>query len=74
MIPVAINGSNYVTHFCDYGCVGPTFNAGARRGYPAANSAGGVGCLYLYDTLSHAAVDVGSRLLYNGAVTEVDSL
>lgn len=74
MLPAAIYGSNYNIHFCDYCVVGTAADFVARRGNTAADANGGVGCLCIYGYASDTNANVGSRLLYNGAVTEVDSL
>ena len=74
MLPAAINGSNYTIHFCDYGYVDTSFGSVALRSYLAAMANGGVGYLYIGSDSSSTYAHVGSRLLYNGAVTEVDSL
>lgn len=74
MLPAAIDGSNYAIHFCDYGFVYAASGCVGLRGFYAAGAYGGVGYLHLNSIASGAYADIGSRLLYNGAVTEVDSL
>lgn len=74
MFPAAVDGSNYAIHFCDRGLVDASSGCVAHRGSAAADASGGVGYLYLNRYASYANAIFGSRLLYNGAVTEVDNL
>ena len=74
MLPAIVDGSNYTIHFCDYCSVNAASGFVARRSDHTANVSGGVGCLNFSNSSSSTYNYIGSRLLYNGAVTEVDSL
>ena len=74
MLPAAIDGSNYDIHFCDSNSISTSSNFVARRSIFATYADGGVGHLSFTNNSSYVASFIGSRLLYNGAVTEVDSL
>lgn len=74
LLPAAFSGTNYALNFCDYGYVGASAGRVADRGNSAASPNGGVGFLYIVNGSSYAVSYIGSRLLYNGAVTEVDNL
>lgn len=73
LFPAAYSGNNYTLNFCDYGYVSGYAYAVANRSYKDTNYEGGVGHLRILGDSSYVD-DLGSRLLYNGAVIEVDSL
>lgn len=74
MFPATMKGSNYTIHFCDYGRIDASFGYVARRGESSNNVTCGVGSLCFDYGTGSVNANFGSRLLYNGAVTEVDSL
>lgn len=76
MLPAAIDGSNYAIHFCDYFSISTSTSVDfvAFRSDSSNFASGGVGSLSFNYTSSGSRNSIGSRLLYNGAVTEVDSL
>ena len=73
MIPEAVQEgtSNWNLNFCDGGFVRTASGFVAYRGYYGSYAAGGVGYLNLSHAPSSADAVIGSRLLYNGKVTEV---
>ena len=73
MIPEAVQEgtSNWNLNFCDGGYVRAASGYGAYRGFIGSDASGGVGCLNLDSAPSYSNARIGSRLLYNGKVTEV---
>ena len=73
MIPEAVqeDTQNWNLNFCDGSCVRAASGGVAYRGVSGSGAAGGVGSLGLHIAPSYAFAYIGSRLLYNGKVTEV---
>lgn len=72
MIPKAYEDTNYSLHFCDYALIGNNFGYKAYRSGYYALTTGGVGAIMVNNS-GGSYLQIGSRLLYSGSVTEVDS-
>ena len=71
-VPLAIAGTE-TTFYCDR----VTSNSGSRvvfRSYGIADAYGGVSCASAYHDASNSVTSVGSRLAFNGAITEAESV
>lgn len=73
MLPAAVSGTDYGTHFCDGCFVSASSGVVARRGHRGSVANGGVGYLNLNYGSSNTDAHYGSRLVYSGKVTMVDS-
>lgn len=76
MLPEAVQtgSNNWNLNFCDGSNVSAASGNVARRGASGSDAGGGVGCLSVSSSASDSAAYIGSRLLYNGKITEVSDL